>query len=111
VKWATRPGCHIDRAACAWLIRRFIDPEAEFVFVEDPPPRLTVAMTFVVAGSILWTTPFTLSETQTLLNPIPKRSGTLWALMLSPPSVIGTCKRILLMAPVSGFTLTTYPPE
>jgi hypothetical protein len=36
VKWATRPHCHIDRAACAWLIRRFIDPEAEFVFVDDP---------------------------------------------------------------------------
>ena len=28
MKWATRPHCHIDRAACAWLIRRFIDPEA-----------------------------------------------------------------------------------
>ena len=27
---------HIDRAACAWLIRRFLDPQAEFVFVDDP---------------------------------------------------------------------------
>jgi hypothetical protein len=27
---------HIDRAACAWLIRRFLDSEAEFVFVADP---------------------------------------------------------------------------
>jgi hypothetical protein len=36
VRWATRAHCHIDRAACAWLIRRFIDPEAEFVFVDDP---------------------------------------------------------------------------
>jgi hypothetical protein len=35
MKWATRPNCHIDRAACAWLIRRFIDAEAEFVFVDD----------------------------------------------------------------------------
>jgi hypothetical protein len=26
---------HIDRAACAWLIRRHIDPEAEFLFVTD----------------------------------------------------------------------------
>jgi len=26
---------HIDRAACAWLIRRFLDPQAEFVFVDD----------------------------------------------------------------------------
>jgi len=35
---------HIDRAACAWLIGRFIDPDAVFVFVTDPaeiPPGAT----------------------------------------------------------------------
>jgi hypothetical protein len=34
----------VDRAACAWLIRRFIDPEATFLFVEDAtevPPDAT----------------------------------------------------------------------
>ena len=36
MRWATRPHCHIDRAACAWLVRRFIDAKAEFVFVDDP---------------------------------------------------------------------------
>jgi hypothetical protein len=36
MKWAIRRGCHIDRAACAWLIRRFLDPDGEFVFVDDP---------------------------------------------------------------------------
>jgi hypothetical protein len=36
MKWATRPGVHVDRAACAWLVRRFVDPDAEFVFVDDP---------------------------------------------------------------------------
>jgi hypothetical protein len=44
VKWATRARVHVDRAACAWLIRRFIDSAAEFVFVEDPadaPPDVT----------------------------------------------------------------------
>jgi hypothetical protein len=44
VKWATRAGVHIDRAACAWLIRRFLDPAAEFVYVADPsqvPPDAT----------------------------------------------------------------------
>jgi hypothetical protein len=35
MKWATRPGIHVDRAACAWLIRRFVDPGAEFIFIED----------------------------------------------------------------------------
>ncbi len=44
MRWATRRGVHVDRAACAWLIRRSIDPEAEFVFVDDPsevPPDAT----------------------------------------------------------------------
>ena len=36
MRWATRARCHVDRAACAWLIRRYIDPQAEFVFVGDP---------------------------------------------------------------------------
>ena len=36
MRWATRAGVHIDRAACAWLIRRQLDPDAEFVFVTDP---------------------------------------------------------------------------
>jgi len=31
--WVTRSGVHVDRIACAWLIRRFIDPEARFKFV------------------------------------------------------------------------------
>jgi hypothetical protein len=35
MRWATRRHCHIDRAACAWLIRRFIDADAEFLFVDD----------------------------------------------------------------------------
>ena len=36
MKWATRAGVHVDRAACAWLIRRHVDPRATFVFVDDP---------------------------------------------------------------------------
>jgi hypothetical protein len=36
VRWATRAGIHVDRTASAWLIRRFVDPDAEFVFVTDP---------------------------------------------------------------------------
>jgi hypothetical protein len=44
MKWATRATIHIDRAACAWLIRRHLDPDAEFVFVADAaevPPDAT----------------------------------------------------------------------
>jgi hypothetical protein len=32
--WVTRRGVHVDRIACAWLIRRAIDPEANFKFVD-----------------------------------------------------------------------------
>jgi hypothetical protein len=32
--WVTRRGVHVDRIACAWLIRRFIDPNAMFKFVD-----------------------------------------------------------------------------
>ena len=35
-RWATRARPWVDRLACAWLIRRFIDPEARFVWLSDP---------------------------------------------------------------------------
>jgi hypothetical protein len=31
--WVTRSHIHVDRVACPWLIRRFVDSEAEFLFV------------------------------------------------------------------------------
>ena len=37
--WQTRPRPEIDRVGSAWLIRKFIDPEATFVFAPDPPKR------------------------------------------------------------------------
>jgi hypothetical protein len=33
MKWVTRKNANVDRIACPWLIRRFIDQEAEFLFV------------------------------------------------------------------------------
>ena len=50
MKWATRPACHVDRAACAWLLRRFVDPEAEFVFVADPADVPADATAFDMRG-------------------------------------------------------------
>ncbi len=51
--WATRTGVHIDRAACAWLIRRFIDPEATFVFVDDSANVPAEATPFDMRGAQL----------------------------------------------------------
>jgi hypothetical protein len=50
MKWATRTGCHIDRAACAWLIRTRIDSKAEFVFVDDPDDIPPGAVPFDMRG-------------------------------------------------------------
>jgi hypothetical protein len=50
VRWATRRGVHIDRAACAWLIRRFVDPAAEFVFVTGPTEVPADATPFDMRG-------------------------------------------------------------
>jgi hypothetical protein len=50
VRWATRAGCHVDRAACAWLIRRFADPDAVFVFVDDPDEVPSDATPFDMRG-------------------------------------------------------------
>src|SRR5438093_905238 len=35
MKWITRKNIKVDRVACPWLIQRFIDPDAEFLFVEE----------------------------------------------------------------------------
>jgi hypothetical protein len=50
VSWATRRHCHVDRAACAWLIRRFLEPDAEFVFVDDPDEVPADATPFDMQG-------------------------------------------------------------
>jgi hypothetical protein len=53
MRWATRRHCHVDRTACAWLIRRFIDPDAEFVFVDDPDEVPADATPFDMRGAEL----------------------------------------------------------
>jgi hypothetical protein len=35
MKWITRQNIKVDRVACPWLILRFIDPQAQFLFVEE----------------------------------------------------------------------------
>jgi hypothetical protein len=50
VRWATRRGVHVDRAACAWLLRRFVDSTASFVFVDDPEEVPADATSFDMRG-------------------------------------------------------------
>ena len=51
MRWATRRHCHVDRAACAWLIRRFIDADAEFLFIDDPDEVPSDATPFDIRGA------------------------------------------------------------
>jgi hypothetical protein len=54
MRWVTRRNAHIDRTACPWLIRRFIDPEAEFIFVPAGTDPATVDGTaFDMRGAAL----------------------------------------------------------
>ncbi len=45
MKWVTRKGVKFDRTACAWAIKRFIDPDAEFDFLSGDD-----AMNAAIAG-------------------------------------------------------------
>jgi len=54
MKWITRERVKVDRVACPWLIKRFVDPEAAFVFVPgeqvEPKARDLGATPFDIDG-------------------------------------------------------------
>jgi rhodanese-related sulfurtransferase len=56
--WVTRERPKIDRIACPWLIRRFIDPEAEFLFVPTERVFAVAAETGATAYDIPGAEPF-----------------------------------------------------
>jgi hypothetical protein len=55
MRWITRKHIHVNRAATAWLVRRFLDPEAELLFVEPeqvaPRARELEAVSFDAPGA------------------------------------------------------------
>jgi hypothetical protein len=51
--WVTRSHVHVDRVACPWLIRRFIDNQAEFIFV----PHSEVGRVAAETGAIPFDAP------------------------------------------------------
>ena len=53
MKWVTRSHVHVDRVACPWLITRFIDNEAEFLFV----PKNEIARVVKETGAIPFDAP------------------------------------------------------
>jgi len=53
MRWITRSHVHVDRVACPWLIKRFVDSDAEFVFV----PRSEVQRVAAETGAIPYDVP------------------------------------------------------
>lgn len=53
MQWVTRAGIHVDRAATAWLIATYIDPEAEFIYVDDVDNLPDGATPFDIRGCAL----------------------------------------------------------
>lgn len=50
-RWATRKRPWIDRLACAWLIRRFIDADAQFIWLDSPSDCPSDALSFDFDGA------------------------------------------------------------
>jgi len=52
MKWVTRERVHVDRVACPWLIKRFIDADADFIFVprDTDPQTITEGTPFDMKG-------------------------------------------------------------
>ena len=62
--WKTCRGCHVNRTGCVWLIKRFVDPEATFVFFEQASEAPEEAELFDIAGARLsHSRPFSKSTT------------------------------------------------
>lgn len=53
MKWVTRSHVHVDRVACPWLISRFVDSEAEFLYV----PASQIAKVVQESGAIPFDAP------------------------------------------------------
>jgi len=53
MKWITRSHVHVDRVACPWLIMRFVDNDAEFMFV----PKNQVDQVAAETGAIPFDAP------------------------------------------------------
>jgi len=53
MKWVTRSHVHVDRVACPWLISRFVDSQAEFIFM----PKIRVMEVAKEQGAIPFDVP------------------------------------------------------
>jgi hypothetical protein len=52
MRWVTRKNANVDRVACPWLIKRFVDPAAEFIFIpgDTDPATITDGIPYDMKG-------------------------------------------------------------
>jgi hypothetical protein len=116
VRWATRSGVHVDRAASAWLIRRFIDPEAEFFFVDDPEEVPPQAIPFDMIGVDLThhgdhVTFETVIERYGLVDPVLAELGRIIHEADVADDLYDAAEAAGLDAVIRGLSLTENDPE
>lgn len=96
--WATRSRPWVDRLACAWLIRRFIDPKAHLLWLSSPADCPTDALSFDFDGATFThvdgrVTFEVLLASFSLENPALKRLGALVHFLdvggVQPPEAVG----------------------
>jgi hypothetical protein len=68
--WVTRPGVKVDRMACAWFIRRFVDPKARFKFDDPKGQRRDGELRFDMVGG-----DFTHEEDRCTFETLVRRVG------------------------------------
>lgn len=83
MRWVTRKKPHVDRCASSWLIKKFIDKDATFEFIERDGPIPEGAIPFTLPTAEIkpvegrWTTFDVLLEKYRIKDPIAKRIGKL----------------------------------
>jgi hypothetical protein len=120
VRWRTRERVRMDRVACAWLIRKFIDAEAEFSFVSPKDAQVMRAddgvIDFVIPGAELsrkgdritfdvMLEKYALTDPALFLLADIVRAADIRGLSVPPPEADG------LRAVVHGFFLMELPDE
>jgi hypothetical protein len=91
VKWITREQIRVNRTATCWLIRRFLDPEAEFIFV---PADKVASMQTETGQSVLMRRgqPF-LTKMQMGYAPLRRWCKSDWPTIESYSKCLGSFKR------------------
>lgn len=98
MKWVTRKTVHLDRVASPWLITRFVDAEADFLFVDPSRPWPVDAIPFALPGAELGMH----DHDGTTFEKILRRYGLDSPVLADMAAIIGAAVRHVLQEDQSG---------